>query len=179
MPYTQLFSIFFNILNELYFSEAQADVKTTDIFVCGRCHEVYHFVEEFQIHKSQKCCAKSTVLAICEGESKPQVWGFTLWKTKQHRNLKPGEEVPTSWKTYQNWCKLAPIEKNAWISAGQGIQFCSKIGTANVAEVKGKAQSNLDKDPLTLDGFGKFHTLYRSTVCQNQLDILIQSIYFV
>lgn len=138
-----------------YFLEAQEDLKTTDILVCGRCHEVYHYTEEFQNHKSQVCTAKSTILPICEGESKPQVWGFTLWKTKQNRSLKQGEQVPTSWKTYQKWCKLAPIDKNAWISAGQTIQFCHKIASAKISEVKSKTPNSLEKDPLAIDGFGK------------------------
>lgn len=143
-----------------YFSEAQDDLKTTDILVCGRCHEVYHFIEEFQTHKRQICTAKSTILPICEGESKPQVWGFTLWKTKQNRSLKPGEAVPTSWKTYQNWCKLAPIDKNAWISAGQTIQFCHKIGSAKATQ--NKANHSV-KDPLSIDSLGKYcHNVFVS-----------------
>lgn len=138
-----------------HFSEAQDDLKTTDILVCGRCHEVYHFIEEFQNHKNQICTARSTILPICEGESKPQVWGFTLWKTKQNRSLKPGEAVPTSWKTYQNWCKLAPIDKNAWISAGQTIQFCQKVASAKVTPNKAITQNHSVKDPLSLDSLGK------------------------
>lgn len=138
------------------FAEAQDELKTTDILICGRCHEVYHFVEEFQNHKTQLCTAKSAIVPICEGETKPQVWGFTLWKTKQNRSLKPGEEAPTSWKTYQRWCKLAPIDKNAWISAGQTIQFCNKIAAAKVTEVKAKPPTIMEKDPLTTDGSGKW-----------------------
>lgn len=78
-----------------------------------------------------------------------------MWKTKQNKLLKPGESIPTSWKTYQKWCKLAPIEKNAWILAGQTIQFCQKTASAKVSEVKAKTQNVSEKDPLSLDGFGK------------------------
>lgn len=141
-------------------SEAQEDLKATDILLCGRCHDVYHFVEEYQNHKNQGCTAKSTILPICEGESKPQVWGFTLWKTKQNKSLKPGEPVPTSWRTYQKWCKLPPLEKNAWISAGQTIQFCHKVASAKVAEIKAKPQANADKDPLALDSIGTSNFMY-------------------
>ncbi|XP_018565583.1 uncharacterized protein LOC108906725 isoform X2 [Anoplophora glabripennis] len=138
-------------------TKAQEDFKYLDVLVCGRCHEVFHFVEDFQLHKSGvPCNDKSHLVTTCDGESKPQVWGFTLWKHKQHKLLKESDNVPSSWAVYQKWCKLPQADKDAWITAGQTIQFCSKISTAKIAETKSKVVSptkQVEKDPLALDGF--------------------------
>lgn len=142
----------------LLFSEAQEDFKNMDVLVCGKCHEVFHFVEEFQQHKNGiQCNEKSYILPTCEGESKPQVWGFTLWKHRQHKLLKENDNVPSSWAVYQKWCKLPQSDKDAWITAGQTIQFCSKIASAKLTETKSKVppSKQVEKDPLALDGFGK------------------------
>ncbi|KAJ8985990.1 hypothetical protein NQ317_013874 [Molorchus minor] len=133
---------------------AQEDLKKIDVLVCGTCHEVVHFVEEFKQHKLSRCRGKSHLVSICEGETKPQVWGFTLWKNKQAKMFENAEKMPSSWLIYQKWCKLPQIDKDAWITAGQTLQFCTKIGTAKVQEFKVKAQLNQEEqDPLALDGF--------------------------
>lgn len=36
-------------------------------------------------HKNGKCSETSVVSKLCESESKPQVWGFVLWKTKHSK----------------------------------------------------------------------------------------------
>lgn len=144
-------------MSNLGFVEAQDDLKNLDVLVCGRCHEVFHFVEDFQQHKNGvQCVEKSHLLSTCEGESKPQVWGFTLWKHRQQKLLKENDNVPSSWAVYQKWCKLPQADKDAWITAGQTIQFCTKIATAKVTETKSKLSppKQMEKDPLALDGFG-------------------------
>ncbi|KAJ8917727.1 hypothetical protein NQ315_005176 [Exocentrus adspersus] len=142
----------------LLIRRAQADLKITDVLVCGKCHEVFHFAEEFQKHKTGSfCTGKSHLLPICESESKPQVWGFTLWKHKYNKLLKDGDSpIPSSWAIYQKWCKLPQPDKNAWITAGQTIQFCTKIGTSKVTEVRAKVVPKpIERDPLALDGFAE------------------------
>ncbi|RZC37460.1 titin [Asbolus verrucosus] len=131
--------------------DAQKDLSKVDVLVCGGCHEVYHFVEEFQKHKSSDQCTGTKSLK-CENEEKSQIWGFTLWKTKQaqiHKNK--GEEVPSSWEIYQKWTKLEQLEKDLWISAGRTLQFCSKIASAKVKEVSVKDEKKIERDPLAID----------------------------
>lgn len=140
--------------------KAQEDLKNLDVLVCGRCHEIFHFVEDFQQHKNgTQCSDKSHLITTCDGESKPQVWGFTLWKHRQHKLLKESENVPSSWAVYQKWCKLPQTDKDAWITAGQTIQFCTKIGSAKVTESRPKVvvppPKQVEKDPLALDGFAE------------------------
>ncbi|KAJ8966970.1 hypothetical protein NQ314_003193 [Rhamnusium bicolor] len=144
------------------------------IKICGSCHEVFHYVEDFQEHKSGKCKGKTSLLPVCEGESKPQVWGFTLWKNRQNKFIKDGDTVPSSWVIYQKWCKLPQTDKDAWITAGQTLQFCSKISTAKVTEFKTKPPPQLkqvEKDPLALDGFAesnKENSIVSNTVADNK-----------
>jgi hypothetical protein len=119
-----------------------------DVLVCGGCHEVFHFVEEFQKHKSTDQCSNISVLT-CENEEKSQIWGFTLWKTKQVQTHKDKEEEPpTSWDIYQKWTKLDQIEKDLWISAGKTLQFVNKIAAGKITE---NDEKKIEKDPLALD----------------------------
>ncbi|CAH0554500.1 unnamed protein product [Brassicogethes aeneus] len=122
---------------------AQEEVKKLDLLVCGICHDVYNFLEDFQKHKLEPCTPSLQIKNACENEGKPQVWGFSLWKVKQLKSLKKGEEEPTSWIIYQKWCKLEPAEKQVWIAAGEMLQTCVKIGNAKLNEVK--------SDPLSLE----------------------------
>lgn len=147
-----------------YLLASQNDIKSIDILVCGKCHEVFSFIEEFQEHKSQTCSQKSQVIPICEFESKSQVWGFTLWKNKHLKLLQ--EEVSNDWDIYKKWCLLSKTDKDAWISAGQTLQYCNKLGNAKLTEIKvQKMLRDEDKDPLALDGFGKSN--------ENQFIVLI------
>jgi hypothetical protein len=128
--------------------DAQKDLSKIDVLVCGGCHEVFHFVEEFQKHKSTDQCSNISVLT-CENEEKSQIWGFTLWKTKQVQTHKDKEEEPpTSWDIYQKWTKLDQIEKDLWISAGKTLQFVNKIAAGKITE---NDEKKIEKDPLALD----------------------------
>jgi hypothetical protein len=129
-------------------ADAQKDLSKIDVLVCGGCHEVFHFVEEFQKHKSTDQCSNISVLT-CENEEKSQIWGFTLWKTKQVQTHKDKEEEPpTSWDIYQKWTKLDQIEKDLWISAGKTLQFVNKIAAGKITE---NDEKKIEKDPLALD----------------------------
>nr|CAI5840277.1 unnamed protein product [Callosobruchus analis] len=144
---------------------SQKDLTDMDLLVCGRCHDVFHIVQDFQQHKTQNC-VPSNIGSICETETKPQVWGFTLWKNKQQKNAKKkGEVLPSSWAVYQKWCQLPEKNKSSWIAAGQTLLAFNKVGTAKLTEIrKAKAES---KDPLALDGLdsnkeNSIHTLTKS-----------------
>ncbi|XP_066146857.1 microtubule-associated protein futsch isoform X1 [Euwallacea fornicatus] len=114
--------------------KAQEDIKNLDVLVCGGCHNSFHYIQEFSNHKKGNCTKTSVLIGVCEVESKPQTWGFILWKSKHLKNY--GDEVPSSWAIYQKWCKLPQADMNAWITAGQSIQFASKIANAKVTEVR-------------------------------------------
>lgn len=119
--------------------EAQKEVGKTDVLVCGACHDVFHFVEEFQEHKQgDKCTGNSTIKENYLHEPKPQVWAFMLWKQAQYKKSKDGGSQPSSWEIYQNWCKLEPDEKETWIVAGRNIQTFTRLGVAKMQEVKTK-----------------------------------------
>lgn len=139
----------FNVLRlviGISFLDAQKSLATTDVLICGGCHEVYYLIEEFQSHKDSKTCAGKSVLK-CENEEKAQIWGFTLWKTKQaHIHKEKGETVPTSWEIYQKWTKLQPNEKELWVTAGHNLQVIGKISSTKYKEIKEK-----ERDPLSFD----------------------------
>lgn len=63
--------------------EAQEEIKKLDVLVCGECHNTFYFIEEFTAHKNGKCTKVSTITGSCDNESKPQVWGYVLWRIKQ------------------------------------------------------------------------------------------------
>ncbi|XP_063924622.1 uncharacterized protein LOC135138567 [Zophobas morio] len=132
--------------------DAQKELSKIDVLVCGGCHEVFHFVEEFQKHKTSNECTNISVLK-CENEEKSQIWGFTLWKVKQVKTCKSnGEELPTSWEIYQKWTKLNQIEKDLWISAGRTLQYTHKVGTGKMQVVR--EEKKVEKDPLAMDEDG-------------------------
>ncbi|CAG9865242.1 unnamed protein product [Phyllotreta striolata] len=127
---------------------SQNEIKNLDVLVCGKCHEVFAFVEEFQKHKSQEACDKSQVIGSCEFESKPQIWGFVLWKNKQKKAMKgKAEEATGDWDMYKRWCLLGKVDRDAWVSAGQALQYYNKIGSAKLTEIKvHKVIKDDDKD---------------------------------
>lgn len=120
---------------------AQADIGKLDVLVCGSCHDVFHFIEQFQEHKSPGNCSGTSVIKDnYQHEPKPQVWAFMLWKNAQYKNGNESKPVPSSWVVYQRWCKLEPKEKEAWIVAGRNIQSFTKLGAAQMQEVRVKPQ---------------------------------------
>lgn len=133
-------------------ASAQEELKQLDIFVCGQCYDVFHFLEEFQEHKSNpdKCPKKPNLKNNLDYDGKPQIWGFTLWRSNELKSHKPVEDNDEakqntkSWQMYQNWCKLDQKEKEKWINAGQTVQFVSRIGSARIHEFKVK--KDLDDD---------------------------------
>ncbi|GLV35934.1 Chromator [Carabus blaptoides fortunei] len=129
--------------------EAQSELGKLDIIVCGQCHTVFHFVEQFQDHRLMgNCSGISSIRENNINESKAQVWAFLLWKGSQHH-----EEGDNSWVVYQRWCKMDAQIKDAWIVAGRNVQVFTKLSAAKMQEVRAKAQVTrpkqiIDDDPL-------------------------------
>ncbi|KAK4875445.1 hypothetical protein RN001_011867 [Aquatica leii] len=119
---------------------AKEEIGKLDVLVCGECHDVFYFIEEFKAHKENKCDGASVTRDNCKNETNPQVWGFMLWKHAQIKKDIDEENPPTPWSIYQQWCKLNPKEKEGWVVAGESIQCFSKISSAKVQEIKANAQ---------------------------------------
>uniref|UniRef100_A0A1Q3F299 Putative chriz n=1 Tax=Culex tarsalis TaxID=7177 RepID=A0A1Q3F299_CULTA len=120
--------------------KAQAEMTQSDVLVCGRCHNVFHFIELFREHKESECRKEST-LKDCR-ETKAKVWAFLLWKAAQ---LNPtdgsggsaaeaGGNV-NSWKLYQTWVKLEESVRETWIVAGRTIQSFARMGQGSLQEM--------------------------------------------
>lgn len=43
-------------------TEAQAEMARSDVLVCGQCHNVYHFIEEFIEHRNTGGCSLESTL---------------------------------------------------------------------------------------------------------------------
>lgn len=107
----------------------QDELRELDILVCGSCHDVVHFIEEFNQHKP--VCKRKTAFNGNIAETKPQVWAFLLWKNAQSKLNKRGNYVEeSSWKLYQKWCKMPERIRNAWVSAGETVMNFSTFGYA-------------------------------------------------
>lgn len=115
--------------------KAQAEMTQSDVLVCGRCHNVFHFIELFKEHKEQECRKEST-LKDCR-ETKSKVWAFLLWKAAQLNNdgVDSGAGNVNSWKLYQTWVKLEESVRETWIVAGRTIQSFARMGQGNLQEM--------------------------------------------
>ncbi|XP_052747673.1 uncharacterized protein LOC113520746 isoform X2 [Galleria mellonella] len=120
--------------NPTALKEAHEQMAALDVLVCGQCHSAFHFVEEFKEHKSgNNCTGKSPVRD--SNENKAQVWAFLLWKCSSARDSSV-INTDNSWKLYQQWCRMAEAQRNAWITAGTNVQSLSKFAHAKVMELK-------------------------------------------
>ncbi|XP_073955786.1 chromodomain-containing protein chromator isoform X2 [Choristoneura fumiferana] len=120
--------------NPAALKEAHEQMATLDVLVCGQCHSAFHFLEEFNDHKTaNNCSIKSPVRD--SNESKAQVWAFLLWKCSSARD---GSNISAdnSWKLYQQWCRMPEAQRTAWITAGSNVQALSKFAHAKVMELK-------------------------------------------
>ncbi|XP_044755585.1 uncharacterized protein LOC123314381 [Coccinella septempunctata] len=123
--------------------DAQSEYGKLDVLICGTCHTVFHFIEEYNTHKSNKCQG-STVSIQCENDDKALTWAFCLWKSSEK------DKSIGMWQMYQKWCKLPQDEKDMWIAGGQTILSLNKIRVAKMQEVKFKVKREEEKDPLDL-----------------------------
>ncbi|XP_039298071.1 uncharacterized protein LOC111046169 [Nilaparvata lugens] len=102
----------------------EEDLEELDVFVCGLCHTVFHFVEQFQEHRARVQCRGTSTFKASLSESKPHVWAFLLWKNAQTKIL---GETESSWKLYQRWCKMTDQLRETWIAAGRDLQANSCV----------------------------------------------------
>lgn len=127
---------------------ALEELREVDVLVCGSCHIVVHFVEEFMKHKPS--CKKKSDFHGNIAETKPQVWAFLLWKNAQAKINKRGTHIEeSSWKLYQKWCKMPERIRNAWVAAGQTVMNFSTFGYAKPVDTVIKplpAKKSTDKE---------------------------------
>ena len=59
-----------------YFLAAQEDILLLDVLVCGKCQNVYHFIEAFNEHKNSNECNKE--LRVFKTEPTVSIFNFCL-----------------------------------------------------------------------------------------------------
>nr|XP_050868631.1 uncharacterized protein LOC127072331 isoform X2 [Vespula vulgaris] len=125
---------------------AQEEMGRLDILVCGQCHSVFHFIEEFQEHRTKEgaCSQISHFRENTNNEQKAQVWAFLLWKDTQIQQEGSDRDSTNSWKLYQKWCKMDTHIRDSWITAGKTIQTFTKISNAKMQEVPRQTNSNVE-----------------------------------
>ncbi|XP_014605441.1 PREDICTED: uncharacterized protein LOC106787531 [Polistes canadensis] len=125
---------------------AQEEMGRLDILVCGQCHSVFHFIEEFQEHRTKEgsCSHVSHFRDNTNNEQKAQVWAFLLWKDTQIQQENTDRDSTNSWKLYQKWCKMDTHIRDSWIAAGKTIQTFTKISNAKMQEVPRQTNSNAE-----------------------------------
>ncbi|XP_012160388.1 uncharacterized protein LOC101458652 [Ceratitis capitata] len=114
---------------------AQDEMATMDVLVCGRCLNVYHFIEDFDDHKQKPCHKENNNVRECN-DTKPKIWAFLLWKATQLNNNKDSNTAtPNSWALYQTWVKMDESLRDTWIVAGKTIQSFAKIAHGGLQEM--------------------------------------------
>ncbi|XP_018799765.1 PREDICTED: uncharacterized protein LOC108975615 isoform X1 [Bactrocera latifrons] len=114
---------------------AQEEMASMDVLVCGRCLNVYHFIEDFDDHKQKPCQKENTNVRECN-DTKPKIWAFLLWKATQLNNNKDSNTAsPNSWALYQTWVKMDESLRETWIVAGKTIQSFAKVGQGGLQEM--------------------------------------------
>ncbi|XP_011503443.1 PREDICTED: uncharacterized protein LOC105366638 [Ceratosolen solmsi marchali] len=123
---------------------AQEEMGRLDVLVCGQCHSVFHFIDEFQEHRSKEgaCSKLSHFRENSNNEQKAQVWAFLLWKDTQIQQDSPDKDTVNSWKLYQKWCKMETHVRDCWIMAGKTIQTFTKISNTKMQDIP-RQQGNI------------------------------------
>ncbi|XP_015438268.1 PREDICTED: flocculation protein FLO11 isoform X2 [Dufourea novaeangliae] len=130
---------------------AQEEMGRLDVLVCGQCHSVFHFIEEFQEHRTKEgaCTQVSHFRENSNNEQKAQVWAFLLWKDSQIQQEGSDRDSTNSWKLYQKWCKMDTHIRDSWIAAGKTIQTFTKISNAKMQDVPRQNQiTNAEGKPV-------------------------------
>lgn len=128
------------------FLVAQEEIFELDVLVCGRCHNAFHFIEDFQEHKQLQSCEKDSTIRKCN-ESKAQVWAFLLWKATQIAANSDYAGSHNSWKLYQTWIKLDSSLRETWVVAGTTIQSFNKLGSGTLQEMPVKITKTVIDSP--------------------------------
>ncbi|KAL0128185.1 hypothetical protein PUN28_003442 [Cardiocondyla obscurior] len=125
---------------------AQEEIGRLDVLVCGQCHSVFHFIEEFQEHRTKEgaCSKASHFRETNDNGQKAQVWAFLLWKDTQAQPEASDKDTSSAWKLYQKWCKMDTHVRDSWITAGKTIQTFTKISSAKMQDTPIQIQSNVN-----------------------------------
>ncbi|XP_076759921.1 chromodomain-containing protein chromator isoform X2 [Xylocopa sonorina] len=133
---------------------AQEEMGRLDVLVCGQCHSVFHFIEEFQEHRTKEgaCTQVSHFRDNSNNEQKAQVWAFLLWKDSQIQQEGSDRDSTNSWKLYQKWCKMDTHIRDSWIAAGKTIQTFTKISNAKMQDAPRQNQisTNAEGKPVVV-----------------------------
>ncbi|XP_033178164.1 uncharacterized protein LOC117233890 isoform X3 [Bombus vosnesenskii] len=140
--------------NPTVIKAAQEEMGRLDVLVCGQCHSVFHFIEEFQEHRTKEgaCTQVSHFRENSNNEQKAQVWAFLLWKDSQIQQESSDRDSTNSWKLYQKWCKMDTHIRDSWIAAGKTIQTFTKISNAKMQDVPRQNQitTNAEGKPIVV-----------------------------
>uniref|UniRef100_A0A8D8YHC6 Chromo domain-containing protein n=1 Tax=Cacopsylla melanoneura TaxID=428564 RepID=A0A8D8YHC6_9HEMI len=109
-------------ITQNHYNESADELNRMDIFVCGTCYFVAHFVEQFLEHKSEPC-ERTDIIQPNTSDQKPQVWSFLLWKNAKTKS----NSANSSWQLYQEWCALPEAVKDTWIQAGQFLKGVAAV----------------------------------------------------
>ncbi|XP_076685073.1 chromodomain-containing protein chromator isoform X2 [Andrena cerasifolii] len=133
---------------------AQEEMGRLDVLVCGQCHSVFHFIEEFQEHRTKEgaCTQVSHFRENSNNEQKAQVWAFLLWKDSQIQQEGSDRDSTNSWKLYQKWCKMDTHIRDSWIAAGKTIQTFTKISNAKMQDAprQNQTSANVEGKPVVV-----------------------------
>ncbi|XP_025996673.2 pneumococcal serine-rich repeat protein [Solenopsis invicta] len=127
---------------------AQEEMGRLDVLVCGQCHSVFHFMEEFQEHRTKEgvCSKASHFRELNDNGQKAQVWAFLLWKNTQVQQEGSDKDTPSPWKLYQKWCEMDTHVKETWVTAGKTIQTFTKISNAKMQDTPIQIQSSTNAE---------------------------------
>lgn len=146
------------------------ELKKLDVLVCGECHEVFHFIKEFQEHR-QKCTKESILKDSIQDVSKSQVWAFMLWKNAKFKNACEEETPPSSWNVYQLWCNLDQTQKDSWVAAGKSLQAIHMLNMS-VHQSTSKVFKNLYIFVVSCLFFKRKRLELPSSIVQGHIDFM-------
>lgn len=152
---------------------AQEELGSLDVLVCGRCLSVFHFMEEFKLHK-QKICVKHNLNFREDNDSKPKIWAFLLWKSSQvinHNNnirkdnlSSSSTPLPNSWALYQTWVKMEENLRETWITAARTIQAFSKVSKNALNRTPVRITKTIVNTLNPAEARSKFHQIISSVL---------------
>jgi len=127
-------------------------ISNLDLFVCGKCLFVSHFVEPFVKHKDSECSTDDVKDSIFDElnntkleEKRPQIWAFALWKNK----VLEENDKKSSWDIYQEWLKLESNVKQMWVKAGERLSdindIAGKTTKISVKKRRDTVESEVDR----------------------------------
>ncbi|CAO1428147.1 unnamed protein product [Diamesa hyperborea] len=126
--------------------KAQKEMSQSDVLVCGKCHNVFHYVDLFNEHKSSNCNKASPLKDV--RDTKPKVWAFLLWKTAQMQEEDSSNQ--NAWKLYQTWVMLEDSIRDTWLVAGRTIQSFAKFGSGTLQEMPVKITKTVSPEKRVL-----------------------------